>query len=76
MSSEEEHCFPQRRIPESYAKQMATQQDESQAGNFQGDLWSLGPAVGRRLSLKAGLENLGGISGSSSVINIAADITA
>lgn len=47
MSSEEEHCFPQRHIPESYAKQMATQQDKSQAGNFQ-DLCSLGSAVGRR----------------------------
>lgn len=77
MSSEEEHCFPQRRIPESCAKQMATQQEKSQAGNFQGDLCPLGPAVGRRCSLsQAGLEKLGGTSVSSSVMNCAAATTA
>lgn len=54
MSSEGKHCFPQRHTPKSCAKQMATQQEGSWAGIFQGDLCSLGPAVGRRCSLSQG----------------------
>lgn len=48
MSSKCEHCSSQRFVLKFSAKQIATQQEESSAGDLQGDLCSLGSAGGRR----------------------------